>query len=49
MLTKRSYFATAKVQNICNLIGREERSVGNIVLSTSVLYFDKKKLRAIKK
>ena len=28
----------ANVQNICNLIGREEYNIGRIVLSDSILY-----------
>ena len=28
----------ANVQNICNLIGREEYNIGRIVLSTSIFY-----------
>ena len=33
---------TASSQNICNLIGREECSIGPVVLSASIVLSDKK-------
>ena len=36
-------YIIAKVQNICNLISREEYSIDRIVFSTSILYCETKK------
>ena len=37
------YITIAKIQNICNLISREEYNIGRIVFSTSILYSKTKK------
>ena len=37
------YIIIANAQNICNLISQEERNIGRIVFSTSILYSETKK------